>query len=164
MFVGLQSLGTKRTLNPLPTLQNNEPVLYIFLFSKPSKKQTIKIIRDESWIGFELPCWNTLIRYTLITWVIKIPTENDMVQSVLIYYRKTKCSNLLSMGIGVRASLLYGLMDWLLHRLTITTTNIFIFYVLKQLLYHQFLNFKLVMYFGLNHKSWNVWKQHLWIK
>ena len=37
------------------------------------------IFWDESQAGFEPPCWNTLIRYTLIVRVIKVPTENDMV-------------------------------------------------------------------------------------
>ena len=37
------------------------------------------IFQDESKTGFELQCWDTLIRHTLIKWVIKVPTENDMV-------------------------------------------------------------------------------------
>ena len=29
------------------------------------------IVCDESQAGFELPCWNTLFRYSIIIWVIK---------------------------------------------------------------------------------------------
>ena len=45
MFVCLQGLGTKRTLHPLPTLQNNEPVPQVIEKGcKPVLQQTTKSI------------------------------------------------------------------------------------------------------------------------
>ena len=40
-----------------------------------SLKEKKTIFRMNSRTGFEQPCWNMLMRYNLIIWLIKVPTE-----------------------------------------------------------------------------------------